>query len=61
MDISTNIFFVNLIAVFSVAMMDKHLFNESLIDDGFIGITYGIWVLLSLCSIPICLIYIVLL
>jgi len=60
MDIVTKIFFVNLICMSSVIIMDKYLFEYSLIDNKIAGIIYGVWVLASLCSILIFIIYIVL-
>ena len=58
MDVYTKIFAINLILVFALSAIDRNLLNDR-IEKSKMFVTFGLWALISLVSIPVWLCYLV--
>jgi len=59
MGLITAIFATNWIALYSAAIIDRRLLNDSIEDHKYLWVLFGAWTLLSFATIPIYLILLV--
>ena len=54
MDFYTKLFALNCVLIYVVAFIDTHVYNDYLTEsEGFWGMAYGWWCLLTLISVPV--------